>query len=294
MTFEDRINLLTERLSSWLDTATANLPNLVLALIVAGTFLAISRPASRGLSRAVKRVNASEAIVSLSSALARILVIVLGFVLACGVLGLNKTLFSLLAGAGVIGIALGFAFQDLASNLIAGIVMGFRKPFEIGDHVITGEHEGHVRAINLRNTLIRTFAGQIVVIPNKLVFENPLVNYTTERKRRIEVEVGVTYETDVQEASSIACDAVSELDMLEPDEEVQVIATGFGASSIDLSVRFWIPVDASFLRARHEGVAAVKRAFDEAGIEIPFPIRTLDLARAESSLREIVPERATA
>lgn len=294
MMFQEPLDLLTERLSSWVDLTAANLPNLILAGLLLLAFFLGSKPVARGFSGAVERMNASRAIVTLSAGLARILLILAGVLIACGVLGLSKTIFSLLAGAGVVGIALGFAFQDLVSNLIAGVVMGLRKPFQVGDHVVTGEYEGHVQSLNLRNTLVRTFEGQVVVIPNRRVFEQALVNYTTEGKRRIDVEVGVSYDTDLEKAVSAARAAVEELEQLDPDEEVSVIAKAFGASAIDLDVHFWIPSDASFLRARHDAVIAIHRVFEDEGITIPFPIRTLDLGLAEEALHDLGEARASA
>lgn len=120
------------------------------------------------------------------------------------------------------------------------------------------------------------------MIPNKEVFEKPLVNYSMSAKRRIDIEVGVTYETDLEKAVEVATGAIEELDFLLEGEPVEVLARGFGGSSIDFSVRYWIDVEGevAYPRARHAGVLAIKRAFDANGIEIPFPIRTLDLSRA--------------
>lgn len=283
------LDVLTRELGDWARAGTEKLPNLIIALGVMVAFGVASRYVGLGVRRLARRTSANEAIVSLTSSVTRVAIVLAGLCVALGTLGLQKTVFSLLAGAGVVGLALGFAFQDLASNLIAGVAMGFRKPFKIDDIVETNGHFGFVHKLNLRNTLVRTFAGQIVVIPNKEVFENPLVNYTMTGRRRIEIDVGVAYDSDLERCSEVAREAVESLDFLHPEEDVQVIAKGFGESSIELGVRYWIalPSEVGYPAARHRGLLAVKRAFDEEGIVIPFPIRTL--APDEALLRALPP-----
>ena len=144
---------------------------------------------------------------------------------------------------------------------------------------------GFVETINLRNTIVRTLDGKRVIVPNRMVFENPLINYHSHGKRRVEIPVGVAYDTDLQRATRVAREAVEELGFRAEATEVEVLAEGFGASSIDFLVRYWIPFPGmDYFDARHEGVLAIRRAFDEHGISIPFPIRTLDLSRGGGNL----------
>ena len=273
---------LEQRLGTWVETGLEKLPSLALATLVVALGVLLARWLGRAFRRTVRRFSDSTAIVTLCSTLLQGLVVCIAGIFACGILGLDKTLFSLLAGAGVLGIALGFALQDLATNLIAGVAMGFRKPFCIGHLVETGGHLGHVERLNLRNTILRTFQGQAVIIPNRTVFEGPLVNHTRTGERRVDVAVGVAYDTDLERATRLARGAVGELEACRDDREVEVVATGFGASAIDLSVRFWIDPGDSYPQALHAGVLAVHRTFRDNDVEIPFPIRTLDLRGAEA------------
>jgi small-conductance mechanosensitive channel len=181
-------------------------------------------------------------------------------------------------GAGIVGLAIGFAFQDMTENFIAGVAMGIRKPFEIGDVIEAEGVFGNVKEINLRNTLVETFYGQLEVIPNKILFRNILTNYSYLGYRRIEVPVGISYADDIEEAAKVITDAMNEKDYVIKKEETAVYAESFGDSSINLLLWFWIryPGEPGFMVVRHDAISTVKTVLEENDILIPFPIRTLD------------------
>lgn len=137
-----------------------------------------------------------------------------------------------------------------------------------------------VEHITLRSTLLRTLQGQLAVIPNREVFQKPLVNFSHFGGRRIDLSVGVSYGTDLQQARQVALAALADVSTRDPEQDVEVFYEGFGESSIDLTARLWIRFEreAEFLAARSEAVIGIKAAFDAAGITIPFPIRTLDFS----------------
>ena len=282
MNLNELTALLSQELERWLELAVTNLPNAVVAAALAVLFGLLSRPVSRSASALAKRMGAATTIVALCGSLARIAVAGVGIMLALSVLGLDQAVYSLLAGAGVVGLALGFAFQDLASNLISGIVMGFRRPFKLGDHVESEGYEGIVERMNLRTTLLRTFAGQMVVIPNREVFQNPLVNYSTTGARRVELEFGVAYGSDLEQVERVAKEALEALDGFDRERGVKVLCTGFGDSAIDFRAQLWIDLEGrlGYLDARHAALRALDSALAEAQIEIPYPTRTLVLAPA--------------
>lgn len=283
---------LIEKLQSWLEGAIAILPNMVVAVGVIALFVVLASVGRRITTRLAEQTDASVAITRLLSTIVQYSIVIAGFLVALGIVGLQKAVVSILAGAGVAGLAIGFAFQDLAANFIAGIAMGFRKPFAIGDIVRTNDFYGRVGDINMRNTVLRTFDGERVIIPNKDVFENPLINYNTNGTRRVEVDVGVGYDTDLEQATEIAREAAEALDFRAADTDVQVVSHEFGGSSINFKVRFWIDYpETNFVVARHQGVLAIKRAFDAADIEIPFPIRTLDLSAVADRFQPVVMQR---
>lgn len=219
------------------------------------------------------------------TALARLLgtvtyaaVIAIGLFVALGVLKLDKTVTSLLAGAGILGLAIGFAAQNLAANLLSGAVISLRRPYREGDLIESSGHFGTVERIDMRLTRIRTPDGQVVLVPNKDMLEKPLVNYSTHRPRRVDLEVGVTYDADLETVRRVALEAVGGLETRQTGSEVEFFFTEFAASSIDFVVRFWIDNEgqAHYLSARSEALMRIKSALDANGIAIPFPIRTVD------------------
>ena len=278
MNFSETFDAVAAKFTSWLEVAILLLPNLAGALIVLFVFWFLARMA-RGLVRnLLGRVSDNRQIVGLLATLAYVGVVAVGGFVALGILNLDKTVTALLAGVGVIGLALGFAFQDLAANFMSGVLMAIRRPFEI-DHVIeTNGFLGIVEDISLRSTLLRTFQGQIVMLPNKEVFGNAIINYSLRRKRRVDLSCGVAYGDDLEEVRRVALAAVGGLNLRDPDRAVELFFTEFGDSAINFSVRFWIDFakQTDFLNAQSEAIIALKKAFDEAGITIPFPIRTLD------------------
>ena len=137
---------------------------------------------------------------------------------------------------------------------------------------------GMVEKIDLRVTVIRTFQGLHVIIPNREIFQNPVTNYTKTYDRRIDLEVGVSYGEDLQRVKEITLNAMDGMPGLLPNKEVKLFYTGFGESSINFVLMLWIhyPDEPGYLEARSEAIMRVKKAFDANDITIPFPIRTLD------------------
>ncbi|MBT0586675.1 mechanosensitive ion channel family protein [Alteromonas oceanisediminis] len=271
-------SLINEKLELWIELGIKHLPNIVVAIFIAILFGILSRLGGRVIKNLLRKSFESQQIADLLTAILKVLIIAIGVFIALEFVGLTGTVTSLLAGAGIIGLAIGFAFQDMTENLIAGVAMGIRKPFELGD-VIEADHVfGNVRAINLRNTLVETFYGQIEVVPNKILFRNILTNYSTTGRRKIEVPVGISYADDIEKAVEVIVEALNQKDYVIRSDETAVYAKEFGDSSINLLVWFWIkyPGDVGFMQARHDAVVAVNNALKEADILIPFPIRTLD------------------
>ena len=270
--------LIEEKLGGWFDVVISHIPNFIVAVIIAIIFSFIARLAGKGMKNVLRRSLDSTQIADLMASIFKVIVLSVGVFIALDFMGLKSTVTSLLAGAGIVGLAIGFAFQDMTENLIAGIAMGIRKPFKAGDVIETDNVFGSVHSINLRNTLVESFYGQLILVPNKILFRNVLRNYSTLGVRRIEVPVGISYADDIEKASEVIVDKINQFDFVIRKNETAVYAEGFGDSSINLLVWFWIkyPGEPDFMTVRHKGVVAVKQALDAADISIPFPIRTLD------------------
>ena len=270
--------LINEKLERWVEASIKHLPNIAVAIFIAMAFGLLAKIVGNLAHRVLSRTFDSTQIVGLLTSIIKVAIATAGIFIALDFIGLRGTVTSLLAGAGIVGLAIGFAFRDITENLIAGIAMGVRKPFQIGDVIEAEGVFGNVEAINLRNTHVMTFFGQREIIPNKILFRNILTNYSVNGHRRIEVPVGISYADDPQQAAEVLTKAVNEFDFVIRKEETGVWAESFGDSSINLLVWFWIeyPGEPGFLAARHQVIVAIQRALSDANILIPFPIRTLD------------------
>jgi small-conductance mechanosensitive channel len=150
-----------------------------------------------------------------------------------------------------------------------------------------------VRRIDLRTTVLETTQGQIIYLPNKMVFESRLINYTESRRRRVDLSVGISYGEELEKVRKVVTEALDPLPIRIPSTEVEIFFTEFSDSAISFVARFWIDFNRQrdFVAARSEALMAVKEAFDREGIVIPFPIRTLDFAiKGGRSLREELSE----
>ena len=177
---------------------------------------------------------------------------------------------------GLGSVAIGFAFQDIFKNFLAGVLLLLNEPFRLGDQVIIDKFEGTIEDITIRSTQIKTYQGEKIVIPNAIVFTSPVKVLTAMPHRRTDLAIGVDYSTDLTEAMQILLEAVTRVSGVLPTPAPEVDAVDFGESSIDLMVRFWtLPQIAEVRRVKTRVVIALKQACDRAGISIPFPIRTI-------------------
>ena len=193
-----------------------------------------------------------------------------------------------LTALGVGGVAIGFAFKDVFENFLAGVLLLIREPFSIDDYIDCEDIEGQVEEITIRDTHVRQTDGQLVVAPNAMFFKNPVTIRTARDVRRTTVICGVAYDEDVDRARDVIANAVRSVDAVRDDvRDVEIFAQEFGDSSINFEVTWWTgsrPID--IRSSRDKVVAAVKRALDDEGIEIPFPYRTLTFKEALPLTRE--------
>jgi len=193
----------------------------------------------------------------------------------------------LLVGAGFLGIVVGMAARQTLGSMLAGFVMMFSRPFEVGDWVAIGDEEGIVTDITIVNTRLENFDGEFVVIPNDAVSNSTIVNRTRKGRLRVRLEVGVDYTVDPERAEAVAAEALKSVEEILAVPRPQVVPTEFGDSAITLELRFWI--DKPSARRRWRSRAAVLRsvyaAFDREDIKIPFPQRELSGRREQGGFR---------
>ncbi len=296
MDIQEALTQLLEKLAGWIQAFIVMLPNLAVAVLVVIAFGIASRIVKRVVGAAMGHVSPHTSLNRLIATVAYVVALTVGLFVALGIVGLDKTVTSLLAGVGILGLALGFAFQDIASNFMSGILLLIRRPFQAGDIIETNGHLGSVAEVNLRTTVIRTFDGKVVFMPNRSVLGSPLVNQSATGHLRVDIPVGVSYGDDLEKASRVAVEAIEGLELRAQDRDVELFYESFGGSSIDLVVRFWVEYrrHADYLEARSRAIVRVKKAFDANGITIPFPIRTLDFGIVGGEKLEDVLPRALA
>jgi len=265
------------KIEGWLTDLVVMLPNFVVAVILLILFFLLSRLIRKGISRILKRVHYETALTRLAVTATHLVIMGLGLFLALNVLHLDKAVSSLLAGVGIFGLALGFAFQEITTSFISGIILAIRKPFAVGTWLQVGDYYGEVLRIDLWTTVLKNVTGQQVSIPNKDVLQSTLVNYS-QRVRRIDLEVGISYGEKLPDVEVITKKAIQQMGGIREEREVAFYFTGFGDSSINFVVQYWVSFseEKDYMKGMSEGIKAIKAAYDKHDIMIPFPIRTLD------------------
>lgn len=272
------IQTVVQKLEGWLDSFIDLIPNMAVTLLLIIIFLVLARLGTKLFKKLFSKTSNNEALEHLFSTVIYVAILSLGLFIMLGVLGLDRALTSILAGIGVIGLALGFAFQDIAANFLSGIILAFRRPFKRGDIIETKDIMGKVTKTNLRDTVIETFQGQEVYIPNKDFLQHAFYNYSALEKRRIDIAIGVSYADDLEKVEDVVLSAIKNLDGVIDKDNIVFDYAEFDSSSINFNIRFWIeyPGEPSYFNMKSKAIKAIKSAFHEQDITIPFPIRTLD------------------
>ncbi len=248
--------------------------NWITAAVILVGAIVLSRVVKALTAHVVERGEGAGKAAQLVGRVVGALVVVGGFVYALQVLGVR--LGPLLGALGIGGLALAFAAQSILENLFASVLLQSRRPFRLGDQIATNEIEGTVEDVNFRTVILRTYDGEKVLIPCSQVLNAPITNFTARGTRRTTLDVGVAYGTDLDTAQQVLLRAAASVEGVRPQPVPEAWVEQFGESSIDFALRWWhLPDIATTWRVRSGVAMAVKAAFDEAGIEIPFPQRTL-------------------
>ena len=278
MDFNKAYDLISEKIETWVRAIIKLLPNIVLAAIVIIIGFLLAKFIRKYAVKIISKFSPIQTINKLFGSLMYVVTILITLFTALNIIGLDKAVTTVLAGAGILGLALAFAFQDVAANFMSGIFMSFRRPFDVGDLVNVDDKMGRIEAINLRDTTLITLQGQRLIIPNKAVFQNTIENYSSTGKRRLDLSVGVSYGDDLAQVKSVVLAAIDALTEKDPNRQPEFFYKEFGDSSINFDLRVWLrDVDQlNYLEAQSEAIMIIKKAFDQNDITIPFPIRTLD------------------
>ncbi|GIU91989.1 MAG: transporter [Acidimicrobiia bacterium] len=275
---QDWLDILVETVVDLGRSLAAQIPLIVLALLVFAVGWLVVGRVLRGVGSLLDRSSVDPNLAVLIDRVTRVLFITLLALLSLSVAGVDVG--AALATLGIAGLALAFALQNILENFVSGVLILLRKPFQIGDQVITNDFEGTVEDVDLRVTRLVTYDGETVSIPNKDVFSSPLVNLTRRGIRRSRVQVGIDYRDDQDAARDVILAAVTAAEGVADQPPPQAVLVGLGPSSVDYEIRYWTAPDiGSVVEARHQVITGVKRALEEAGMSIPWPIRTIAFDR---------------
>jgi small conductance mechanosensitive channel len=245
--------------------------------------LVIAYFASRNISSLINRTIGSKikqkSVRDLVSRIASGVIFLLGLYFAMTILKFDDTLKTIVSAAGVSGIVIGLALQGTLSNTISGVVLSFRKNLNIGNWVETSGYSGEVIDINLNYFVMKEADNNMVIIPNKIILESPFKNYSLTTKMRVAITCGVEYGVDLEMVEELTKKTITDhFNQKKIEKEVEFYYTEFGDSSINFLCRFWIDSENALekLKAQSTAIIEIKKAFDKEGINIPFPMRTLE------------------
>jgi len=210
--------------------------------------------------------------------------VMVGLFVALAAAGFEVSQLAIVIGA--LGVGIGFGLQNVVNNFVSGLILMFERPIQPGDVVeITGT-SGKVREIGMRATTLTTFEGADVVVPNGVLLNEKLINWTlSDTDRRVDVNVGVAYGSDPRRVIELLLEVTKSTPGVASQPEPAVIFTGFGASSLDFGIRAWTNVFGEWVSTRTELTVRVYEALRSAGIEVPFPQHDVHLRTVAADAR---------
>lgn len=277
-----RLEPAAEKFREMLSTTVQMLPLLLLAVLAVFVFaLAGSWLSDRGAL--LRRFGLSELATNLGMRFVRLIITSIGILIALELLDATALVSAMLGVAGVIGIALGFAFRNIVENYLAGVLLSTRNPFAIGDAIQVNDMTGKVMRLTSRDTVLMTLDGNHLRIPNSLIITSPMTNFSRNPLRRFEFNVGVSVDLDLLVVRQLAIATLQAMPGILTEPRPRVLVQELGDSAVTVRVFAWIDQqETDFLKARSEAIRLVKAAFDHAGIEMPEPIYRIHMAETNA------------
>ena len=269
------LNTLLDQLNDMGTQFVRLLPQIGIAILIIIVTAIVAKIAVSVADRAIGRTNLRASLRNLVETVVKLGVWILGLLIAMIVVFPGLTVGTLVAGLGIGAVAIGFAFQDIFENFLAGVLIMVREKMRIGDVIECEGLTGKVEHITLRETHVRKLSGEVTIVPNSILFKNPVEILTDQDQRRHDIVVGVSYDTDLDEAAEVIRKSVSALEEIDVEKGIDIFAQEFNSSSVDFLVRWWAgSTPRSGWETKDKVVRAIKRGLDDAGIEIPFPYVT--------------------
>jgi len=248
------------------------LPLLLAGLVIIGAAWLVARLTAR-LTQRRREFSRNVFVSELAGQIVRASIMLFGVVIAFELMGATALIGALLGTAGVVGLALGFAFKDMAENYIASILLSLRQPFEPNDYIEVEGHEGQVVRLTSRATVLLTFDGNHVRIPNATVFKGTIINYTRNPERRFRFTLGVAVEADLSKVLALACSTIAATPGVLASPGPASFVEEFGDSAMIISISGWLDQrEADWIKVSSEARRRIKVAFELAGIDVPEPI----------------------
>lgn len=260
-----------EKIDKWLDGFMALLPNIGIALVVLIITFILAYSVSKLIKRrALKRDR--ESLGEVSSSLIKWAIIIGGVILAVTIVVPSVKPADILASLGVGSVAIGFAFKDILQNMLAGILILIRQPFEVGDQIISGDQEGTVERIETRATFLKTYDGRSVVIPNSDIYTDKVTVNTAYKQRRSQYDIGVGCNDDWDKAKKLILEAARSCEGVSDDPAPEVIPIALADFSNNIRLRWWTASDqSSVIHTFGRVLEAVYKNLDKNGIDMPYP-----------------------
>lgn len=284
LTYQGIVDSANDLLRSFVE----RVPYLISAIIVLAIFWLLSALFKKIVHRILGKRARHQNLVKVFQRVGGALIFFIGFMIAMVIAIPGFTPAKLIGALGIGSVAIGFAFKDIFQNLLSGILLLLSEPFRIGDQIVSGNFEGTVEDIKIRATTIKTYDGRQVVIPNSDLYTSALTVNTAYKQRRLQVTVGIGYEDDIEAAKAEILQALQTADSVSTQKPPSVITTNLGDSTVDLVVRWFIDdgTQANKVASIDQVIIAIKKALDNAGVNMPFPVRTLDLS--DPSVKSVV------
>lgn len=265
-----------ERLNAMATGAASSLPDIALGAVVFAIFWVGARAVKTAVRRASERAGLATGAGIVFGRLARWSVVFAGVLVAISLVVPSFRAGDLIQLLGIGGVAVGFAFRDVLQNFLAGILVLLQEPFRIGDQIAVAGHEGTVTDIETRATIVRTFDGRKVVIPNGKVFTESVTVNTAYPHRRSQYDVGIGYDDDAGEAKRLMIEAMREIEGVLDEPAPEALVVELGGSAVGIRARWWTDTGkASVVDVQDRVIAAMKETLVDHGIDIPYPIRTV-------------------
>jgi small conductance mechanosensitive channel len=247
---------------------------ILITLIAAKIAVKVLSPVVRKFDEMVESVEWSEQTHKLIERIIKYGTWVVALLVILEILGLSGTITTALAGLGIMGLAIGFAAKDTLSNMISGFFLYLDRPFKIGETIEINGKVGKVMDIQLRKTVIKGFDNKLIIIPNSETADSMIINYSRMPNRRIDLPIGIAYESDLKKATKLILEVIKKDDDYLKDPEPSVSVDEFADFSVNLTVRVWIE-NKDYLKKKTKLLTKIKETFDKNGIEIPYPKRVM-------------------